>query len=310
MAEDLSKFFTYIQTSQEERKPDESFSKLLERTKLEGLDPAHCQEGFKRQWMLNQSYLDLLNEFSKDCPKAIILKGSHLLLEGIYSFPAHRFMGDVDLLIREEDQGLWKDYLTSKGFSDITNDSKGTWEANNFKRVFLKEDQELEFAIELHTRLFFQEELNFSWETQDSRLKPFSILTNEDLFIHLCGHLAYQHTFISLHWLYDLFKLVQVVDLDFKKIEERAKKAQVLRSCQLVLWCLREYFNGHSLPSLGISPFVRSLAKIFLTKSYLVDPTNFAFSYMAVKHLSKDHLHQAIIYDLLWFKSRMKKEIN
>lgn len=275
----------------------------LRRSKLSGLAPDQLKEEYKIQWLLNQAYLDEVSAWEvPDGLEGTLLKGMDLISRGIYTHPGQRFMGDVDLLISKEKMAQWGNFLERIGYRDIT---KETWEANNFKKMFLKVSGTLELVIELHTRLFYQEEEDFSWQlVPHSQLSQFTTLTPEDLFIHLCGHLAYQHTFISLHWLYDIYLLVSQHELSWSLIRERAQKAQVLRSCQLVLKLLRDHFKLKNLPDLDIPSIASFSCAKLITREFLIDPANYPNRYFLVKHLTKDHLSQALAYDLNWFKAK------
>ncbi len=298
--------FAYLCSSQEERKKliregkiSKEILSLLKSTKLSGCIKDYAVQDYKKQWLLNQSYLQEIQSFSPP-REATLLKGGHLLSKGIYPHIGERFMGDIDLLIKKEDLSSWQTFLENHGYKNITKDS---WEANQFKSMFLKEIDGLELVIELHTRLFFQEGTHFEWNIKKEN--PYSFLSSEDLFIHLSGHLAYQHTFISLHWLYDLFLLVKHQPLNWDLIFQRAKKAKVYQSCHLVLWCLREHFQLDDLPKPDFSPMMKIIVKNLLTKKFLCEPTKSTLNYQMVKHITKDQLSDALIYDLLWLKAKL-----
>lgn len=279
--------------------PSEETLSYLDKCKLSGLAKERLPQSFKRQWLLNQSYLDEIFSFSPPAP-GTLLKGAHLLSQNYYDHPGKRFMGDVDILIAKEDWNTWRDFLLKNGYEDITKD---TWEANNFKAIFLKKSGPLELAIELHTRLFFQEDHEFSW--QKEKKGDYFYLTTEDLFIHLCGHIAYQHTFISLHWLYDIYLLLQKENLNWSLTDERAKKAGVFQSCQIILWCMREHFLLKDLPRPKLSFLTKKILQKFLTKEFLINPTDAPIVYQLIKHITKDKISQALTYDLLWVKNKL-----
>lgn len=260
---------------------------------------------FKRNWLLNQSYFDELASWNLDQSpspiEGVILKGGHLIPK-YYSHPGERFMGDIDILISDKQLYNWVNFLKEKGFKDITKDS---WSANDFKKILLKKSDSLELVIELHTRLFFQEKKSSHWKGEISSPFPkLSYLCEEELFVHLCGHLAYQHTFLSLHWLYDIYLLVKSTQLDPKKIERKAKSAQVWRSCQIIALILKEKLNVNIPQELLPGPITSLLIGRLITDDFLIHAKRSPLRYFLIKHLTKDHLYQALIYDLSWLQQR------
>lgn len=285
----------------------EEFLTEIERNKLLGLYKDINSSAFKSHWMLNQAYFDELASWQlSPSLKGILLKGAHLL-EHYYDELGERFMGDIDILIEKERLADWEQFLIAQGFEDIT---KETWKANDFKRLYLKHHQGLELVIELHTRLFYQEKVSSLWTKAIT--SPYSglyYLSAENLFIHLCGHLAYQHTFISLHWLYDIYLFLdKEKNLDISHIKAQAKRAQVWRSVRIIAFLLKEHFSL-SIDKKLLPPFIiRFLIKVLITPQFLWNPHAFRWRYLIVKHFTKDHLYQALAYDLGWFKAKGKKE--
>lgn len=296
---------------QPERHLSEKAVELLKQVKLAGLIPKAAKEDFKAQWLLNQLYIQEIQSWNIPphlFEKATLLKGFHLITSGIYEHMAMRFMGDVDLLVNAQDLMKWEEFFIERGYEDITME---TWEANSFKKIYLKRFHGLELVIELHTRLFYQEEPSHQWEKrQHSNLPGFLVLKDEDLYVHLCGHLAYQHTFISLHWLYDILILTSKVELNWTEIAQKAKRSNVLKSCQLINTLLMTYFHQHNIDNLGISYLAKKVCIQFLTPSFLCYPSERKWRYWFVKHFTKDHLFQSLVYDLLWMKTKIRACFN
>ncbi len=274
----------------------------LERNKLTGLykDVDPCQ--FKRNWLLNQSYFDELSSWKlPDSISGVILKGGHLI-PTYYEHSGQRFMGDIDILVKSDDLSKWHKFLIQQGFADVTKDS---WAANSFKKIYLKTSGALEHVIELHTRLFYQEKGSNQWIGQTPSPYPgLFYLGVDDLFVHLCGHLAYQHTFLSLHWFYDIFLLCKKSAISPSKVENRAREAQVWRSCQIIALLLNEKM-GLSLPKeLLPGKVIIFLTRWLINDDFLINPKKSALRYFLVKHLTKDHFYQALAYDLGWLRQR------
>ena len=297
----LDSFFNLL-ISHNNQFPSELES-LTIKTKLRGCFKETFPQLFKEQWVRNQLLLDEVNWLINNSPlSGVLLKGVHLFLKKYYRNPGERFMGDIDILIKDSERDQWDALLKERGFSPF---HEKTWEANSFKYHYQRILNGQEQVIELHTRLFFQEERSFSWETTPLENSRISLLTTEDLFIHLCGHIAYQHTFISLHWLYDIYKLLINADINWNIVQLRARQAHVFKSCQLVLWILQNHFSLVVKTDLfKVSPFLDRLNKTLLTKDFLTDPYRKPILYWLIKHLTKDTLKEAITYDLLWFKAK------
>ncbi len=283
---------------------------LLKELKLSGLIKDQAKKEYKAQWLLNQVYLQEIKSWilpSTLFERGTLLKGIHLLSTGIYDHPGMRFMGDVDLLVAPEDLSNWENFLLQNGYQDIT---KGVWEANSFKKIFLKESQGLELVVELHTRLFYQETSTHTWEKQaHPSLSGLLLLKDEDLYVHLCGHLAYQHTFISLHWLYDIYCLLKKTKLNWREVEVKAREANVLKSCQMINFALKKHFKMEDLYDLGISSTTKRFCNNFLTSQFLCYPTHNQMTYWLIKHLTKDDLLHSLSYDFNWIKSKIREKL-
>lgn len=284
---------------------DQDVYEILEQNKLLGYFKDTFPESFKSQWVLNLAYLELLNELK--IPKSLnatILKGAHLITH-IYPSEGQRFMGDLDLLVSKESIDEWKQFLLNIGFIDITGE---TWSANQFKSLFLKNHYGLELVVELHTRLFYQEMSGHKWETQPSAIEKFDYLKDEDLFVHLCGHLGYQHSFISLHWLLDIYLLLlKKVDFDWSSVKKKAIDAHVWRSCEIAIELVRNHFKLNIDLPFKPSIYTKLMTKVLINKKFLCRAQQTKYRYFFIKHFCKDSLIQAFIYDLKWWRHERKK---
>ncbi len=276
---------------------------LISHHKLSGLYSEQNVLTFKANWLLNQAYFDEIKSWIlPDHLNGILLKGAHLLSH-YYPDLGNRFMGDVDILVDKNQLEDWVTYLEKIGYQDITGP---TWKANEFKRVLLKKSQTLELVIELHTRLFYQENL-IKWKTNPQELtSQLSFLSKEALFVHLCGHLAYQHTFLSLHWLYDIYLLIQKEQLEPHEVLSTAKKAHVLKSCKIISYLMYSRLKIKVDPILLPSKLIQILIDFIITDDFLIAPREHPIRYQLCKHFTKDFIHQALLYDLGWFRHKRK----
>jgi hypothetical protein len=226
---------------------------------------------------------------------ACVLKGIHLL-EDLYSDLGSRFMSDIDLLIPLDKVDLFHSILIDNGYK-LNPDYK--FYGNNFKSDWSKLVGEVEVNIELHTNLFYHTQYNENWNFVNSKIKNFKKLLHEDCIIHLCGHLAFQHTFQKLHWLFDIHFYVEKFgdQIDWKLLKIKSEKLKLSRSVNMCLWLNLKYFKS--------TKYNLSLKKewwqLILTKDFLLNPEKNKIQYFIIKHATKDRLLDAFYYDLTWF---------
>lgn len=215
-------------------------------------------------------------------------------------------MGDIDILIPKEQMEEWSRFLINKG---LERQYEKTWGANKFKRLFIAKGTEEAglISVELHTRLFYDEPVNFMWGTTTSPYSGLNYLESEELFVHLCGHFAYQHTFINLQWLYDIALMIKIENLDWSKVKKISKKVNVYRSCELVCFILKRDF--HIKTSLKIGLLAKLIGNILISKEFLCFPTEKKIHYFMVKTFCKDSLWYAFKYQFLWAWTHVKSTL-
>ena len=275
---------------------------LLERHKLGGIFTEIYPSAYQKYWIINTNHLNVLKKEILPLElKACLLKGMHLV-SSFYDDIGKRFMGDIDLLINNDDLEKWENSLISIGFEEVKEER---WKANDFKKVFIRTKNGMDVAIEIHTRLFFQEEKSLQWDMNPFLGKNISCLNREDLFIHLSGHLAYQHTFHSLNWLYDIALVVNKhrTEFNWEKVFKRARQARVYRSCRIVLCVLNTHFQ---INSVSFSIFEKLFVKLLVTSNFLKAPYQHKYRYLFIKTLIKDSLWQALKYNIGLLKFLLK----
>lgn len=278
----------------------------IETHQLKGFFKDDYPREFKEQWLRNNLMLNELKNWPLPHPSsATLLKGAHLITEKYYQHPGERFMGDIDLLIEEKMFEKWDHYLKSIGFTPYHSTS---WEANEFKKLYLKElSPDFPFILELHFRLFYQQDQKTLLKTQEGQdLIAFQKLEKEECFVHLAGHLGYQHTFISFHWLIDIYLFLKKEShcLDWEYINSLSKKLHVQRSCRVICHLIKREFNIDSqMASTPLSLNERFLLQM-ISKKFLLHNNRQPFKYWVIKHLIKDNLKDALTYDFNWLKAR------
>ena len=131
----------------------------------------------------------ILRAFTKDGIETIVLKGG-VLVETVYRNPALRFMGDLDLLVREDAMPLADRSLRNLGW--VSSENKGA--SAHHLVPYVREGSR--GAVELHRHVlpapkFFEMDIEDLWR----RACPERIagedtwmLCPEDLLLHLCIH--------------------------------------------------------------------------------------------------------------------------
>jgi hypothetical protein len=266
--------------------------------------PDECQQQYKKQWIHNSIILEEIEKINLVMAAhdihATLLKGSHLLTE-IYKDLGSRFLSDVDLLIDSNDKNIFEKILLECGYTSRKEDK---FHGNHFKSDWFKIEGFVEINIELHTQLFFHLDVE-NWEYQNSHFSQFKKLKDEDLIIHLCGHLAFQHNFLKLYWLFDLYLILNEKKdkLNWIEIKNKSQEKNLFRSLQMCLWALTQYF-GSSFDKETQELFeLKNIVwwKDYLSMEFLINPLKSKTTYLVVKHATKDQLRTALYYDLTWF---------
>lgn len=269
---------------------------------------------YKQQWIHNKTLLGEVEQLGKLAEhhqlKASLLKGVDLLLN-LYEDAGLRFMSDIDLLIEEKEREQWEKILLNEGFVPVAVSDFG---GDIHKKDWRKLSGEIEINLEIHTRLFYHLNQNQDqWETEPSPLKGLQQLKREDLFVHLAGHLAFQHTFSRLNWTLDLFYFCQKWNdqLDWTLIFEKAREKNLVRSVQMILWILHSHFSLKLNAETKTLFVVKEKAwwKSWLTMDFLLYPQKNLVRFLVIKHATKDSFSEALTYDFLWISRVIKKTI-
>lgn len=259
---------------------------------------------YKKQWIHNQTILseiELIDKLAKNYDiKGTILKGAHLLLN-IYSDLGSRFLSDIDFLILGSDLLKWSSLLSELGYTPILDK---TFHGNHFKNEWTKVIGEIEINIELHTKLFFHLK-HEGWQFENTSFSNITKLKDEDFFIHLCGHLAFQHNFLKLFWLFDIYFYNQKYShqMDWHYIRLKSITNDLYSSVQICLWTIQKYFDAKLEKNITNLFEINNKKwwKKILTIDFLINPHKKRIHYFLLKHATKDRLASALYYDLTWF---------
>lgn len=249
---------------------------------------------WKIQYSRNIIHFKFLQEFLNKYnlnESVIVLKGVALLDLDLYENLGQRLTGDIDLLVA--DFNLVEHALMAENFKLIESNS---WKGNDFKKVYQKNISGIDVAVELHSRLFYHVEFD-QYEYKYS-LNGLKILSNEWMLAHLVGHLAFQHTFIKIHWLLEVKLFIEKFgqEINWEKFYILINKFQFKRS-----WFLTDLFINlifKKIKSKNI--FFRLVCNI----NFILFPEKSKFKYYLIKFLTKDSLLTNLDYSWNWVISR------
>jgi hypothetical protein len=179
----------------------------------------------------------------------IALKGAHLA-DAAYGNIALRPMGDVDLLIGEDDLKLAEAGLLEAGTQPVEHNRVIT--AHNSHFGYVMTDSGL--RVEIHWRLFppdYACEIDHTgiWSrAQPLRLAQAEVLAlaPEDLLIHVCVHAAKHVPNTSIRMLYDIMQLTSKPEgqFDWQVLSTRARQWGVSRGVYALLRLARELLGA------------------------------------------------------------------
>src|SRR5262245_5119521 len=179
--------------------------------------------------------------------EACALKGP-VLARRLYSPPASRYAGDIDLLVRPQDLQTALDVLMQAGYAP---------EAGATAEYVLQYGHHVNLSrpgeppIELHFRAYAGFGIELAAEMLFGRAQPFDLgdgLTvlvpaPEEEFVYLATHAA-GHSFIRLVWLYDLKLLCRRhPTLDWQRVADLAERGSVQRAVAYTLRVLARWLD-------------------------------------------------------------------
>ena len=259
------------------------------------------KESWLKQWRHNDTLKKEALSLSQNNPSAkiVYLKGMSLL-DDIYLDEGMRFMSDIDILIDKSDYETIETYLQSNGFSLLQTEK---FNANSFKKEWTKNVDGVDITIETHTKLYYHVENDIS--SFQLKKREHLILSFEDQIIHLITHLSFQHTFLKLYWLFDIYFFIKKYNalIDWNLVERKIKNLKIENSFFIVTYLLETQFN--LIPLLNKKP--KLIWRFIFTQKLLFSSNRRTIRYFIAKHLTKDSLWLAIKYDLSLIKLAVKK---
>ena len=202
----------------------------------------------------------LLNK--KNIP-VILLKGAHLA-EFVYKDIALRPMSDLDILVKEENLSETVQIAFSAGYQFFY-DKQKTKEKNNdsysydilryYKHFQPLIHSETKCLLEIHCFITevgspFQVPVSDLWQSSQPAIlngNTVSLLSPEDLIIHLCLHAAYDHLFdFGLGALYDISQIIDNYgeNINWDEVERRSNRWGANRCLLLALYFTKKCLNA------------------------------------------------------------------
>jgi len=177
----------------------------------------------------------------------LVLKGAHLA-RAVYPAPGLREMIDLDLLVPRRELLNAFDAIAALGYYPNPQDNKGAQERLRSHHHLIGLRKGAHHMVELHWHL----EVPVRWPIEEfwQRAVPFEqdgestlALCPEDLLLHLCHHLSYQHRFsFGLRPLVDVALVVERFgrELNWRAFNDRAVRLGWQRGVVLTLRIARE----------------------------------------------------------------------
>ncbi len=222
------------------------------------LDPSlvpYLRLAYAREQMRTATYLRILEEvmvaLERDAVPAIALRGA-ALATSLYAEPALRHCHDIDLLIRPEHLERAVSALEWAGLtrSDAEPDSDATG---------IKLSHSSGLPVELHQRLFdssfYALPESEAWahtRTQRAAGISMTVLSPEDMLLHICGHASCSRSRRSLRWVCDAWHVIQHhPGLDWERFAAAAERSRLALPLSVMLRYLADDI-GASIPAGGV----------------------------------------------------------
>lgn len=277
----------------------------------QGNENQFWKNAWKTQYWRNFNALEILKELSpKISEKNIspyLLKGA-ALLEELYPDMGSRFMSDVDILIVPEEREILEKVLSESGFELVTSEK---WKGNAHKSEWTIEKDGNEYVIEVHEKLFWHKNIKWQNESIVNSDFPYKKLDRELHLLFLIGHYAFQHNFTKSYWLMDIVLYLEEFqdEIDWNIFNELMEKLELSKSVEMTFWVIKKYFDWRPNETINERfnlKTKRSWQK-YLTTEFLWSIEQGGLKYWLIKHLTKNSLSQALLYDFLWLKRKVLK---
>ncbi|MCB0390635.1 MAG: nucleotidyltransferase family protein [Bdellovibrionales bacterium] len=263
-----------------------------------------CRKKYLWQQALNLSLVQASKELVSDCLnqniQIVFLKGLPLL-NSIYKDIGERYLSDIDVFVKPSDALEFFDIMKKQNY--IHYDIK-KWAASKHKDDFRKTlPTGLEIDVDVHYKLIF----NIDLPIEKSNYFPVPAPNLEVFLFHLITHLGYQHTYLRLNWLLDVFHFCHYFynEINWTKLENSFKESHLENDLNCIKFILHKYFNFDIPINTTLKPWEINLLSRIVTPEFLLDPQKNKIKYYTLKHFLSPNLKSAIKYDILWLWSKV-----
>ncbi|HRK07382.1 MAG TPA: nucleotidyltransferase family protein [Pseudobdellovibrionaceae bacterium] len=220
-----------------------------------------------------------------------------------------RPLSDLDyLFVDRVDLEEARQALRSRGWQMHLPESAG-------KEVWLLKTAGQEVALELHTKLIFNEPQEWRWSewiemSRDGRAYQLKLPA---LWIHLSGHWVVGHACQKYFWLLDLKMLGPMLSKsDWEQVSNLARQLSLRQACALSLACvqrLKSELTDQDVSSTGFQSELRSSKRTQLwSRLILLRPLRHrGFRSLGIRVSVRDRSLHAAQYVFYWIRSAMSR---
>ncbi len=214
----------------------------------------------------------------------ILLKGAYLA-EKVYKNSTERVMCDVDILFKEEDVEKGINSLYEMGYKPINKFCLESLKANGIRHIsqFTKNDFVIEphFSITSPSRYITPKmDMKGIWERSISfnyHGVNCLVMTNEDLLLHLCLHIAGDKFQQKILHFYDIKLVIEQLEINWDIFRKRVIEWNISKAVYCVLYALNNIFfckiQTNILDSFCLNFTLHDNLKDILEKQILFLPT-------------------------------------
>jgi hypothetical protein len=203
-------------------------------------------------WMAFRELAQILDLFAAEGVPVVLLKGCALAAT-LYAEPAHRPMGDLDLLLPREAVARAGGLLESRGFREKPEMTDGFSLDYLQEKIFVRL-RPAPAQVDLHWHLtsmpHYQRRVPMEWFWERAVERPVAgrlarVFTPTAQVLHLSLHFALHHRAERLIWSHDLALLLsrQGGDLDGAELVGAARSFGLARAVQTTLAVVRDWWG-------------------------------------------------------------------
>jgi hypothetical protein len=234
-------------------------------------------ENLARNIVLFGELKKMLADLTEQGIKVIVLKGA-LFAGMLYGNLAVRMMADIDILVKPADFAKVAAYLVNAGYAGSCDVEHVVRERRYHHAQFVKGIVLLEVHKGLAQPRRFKIDMDNIWQ-RAIRVKIDGVdalrLSNEDILLHLCLHMAYHKFVTCLIWWTDLYEFIRKfsADIDWDYVVDKAIEQRISTAVYLSLYFAKKIMKAEIPPfvlkNLEVSSLRKKIVFLFLNKNGL-----------------------------------------